>query len=51
MGINARDTRDSFTSMENMIPRYRAMRNTVRTTSVSWLHTKLRITSTSEVQR
>ena len=27
------------------------MRKTVRTTSTSWLHTNVRMTSTSEVQR
>ena len=37
--------------MLNMMHRYSTIRNTVRTTSTSWLHTNWRITSTSEVQR
>ena len=37
--------------MFSMMPVYSAMRNTVRSTSMSWLHTKVRITSTSEVHR
>ena len=51
MGMNSTATRDSLTFIENIMERYRMMRNTVRTTSTSWLHTKLRITSTSEVHR
>ena len=37
------------TFMENMIPRYNTIRKQIRNTSGSCLHTKLRITSTSEV--
>jgi len=37
------------TFMENMIPRYSTIRKQIRNTSGSCLHTKLRITSTSEV--
>ena len=51
MGIKAREISDMDTFMENMMPRYSAMRNTVRTTSTSWLQTKPRMTSTSEVHR
>ena len=49
--MKASATSESRRFMENMMPMYRQMRNTVRTTSTIWLHTKLRITSTSEVQR
>ena len=37
--------------MENIMKSENATRNTVRNTSSSWFATKLRTTSTSEVQR
>ena len=51
MGMNSAEIRDRRRFMVNMMHRYSTMRNTVRTTSTSWLHTNWRITSTSEVQR
>ena len=50
-GIKVRDTRASFQFITSMMPTYSATRNRVRSTSISWLHTKVRITSTSEVHR
>ena len=50
-GTKHRTTRDSFTFMENIIPKETVTRKTVRNTSKSCVTTKLRITSTSEVQR
>lgn len=49
--MNASATNDSRTFIRNMMTRYKMMRKTVRTTSTSWLHTNVRMTSTSEVQR
>ncbi len=51
MGINSAAIQDSLRFIENIIDIYSTMRKTVLNTSTSWLHTKLRITSTSEVQR
>ena len=51
MGTKAMDTRASRQSMTSMIPTYSTTTNTVRSTSMSWLQTKVRITSTSEVHR